>query len=237
MIEHKIKNSIIIPTAFDKCQELLKPCIESIIKFTNLLETEVIVVANGCTDDTENYVRWLEQSYIQIPQFPPYINDNRQLCPRDRFKVISFPEAIGYPAAINAGIREAKGEFIIPFNNDNILLGQEYNKWIEILSQPFEDSKVAITGPWMMHSAEIDREFLCFFCVMIRKSILNEIGLLDEIFTPGFGEDVDLSCKAVDAGYKIIAVDTTDYDAAAGLGLGHFPIYHKATQTLKHLGA
>lgn len=213
-----IKHSIIIPTAFDKCEELLKPCVESILQYTDLNETEVIVVSNGATDNTDSYIESLASH-------------------NGSFRLISFPEAIGYPAAINAGIKGAQGEFIIPFNNDNILLGQEHNNWIKILSKPFSDPKVAITGPWMMHSAEINREFLCFFCVMIRKSVLSEIGLLDEIFTPGFGEDVDLSCKAVDAGYKIIAVDTTDYDAAAGLGLGHFPIYHKATQTLKHLGA
>lgn len=55
-----MKYSIIIPTAFDKREELLQPCIESIQKYTDLTDVEIIVVANGCTDDTVNWCDSLE---------------------------------------------------------------------------------------------------------------------------------------------------------------------------------
>ena len=47
--------SIVIPT-YNYCNDLLKPCLESIIKYTDLLDLEVLVVANGCTDNTKEYV-------------------------------------------------------------------------------------------------------------------------------------------------------------------------------------
>lgn len=206
-----IKYSIIIPTAFDKLEELLKPCIESIIKYTDLNETEIIVVSNGATDGTDEYVRSL---------IPPV-------------KLLSFPKAIGYPAAINEGTFIADGEFIIPFNNDNILLEQEKDSWIKILADPFKDPKVGISGPWLNWCPSAERDFLIFFCVMIRKSIFNELGELDvEAFSMGYGEDCDFCCKVEDAGYKIACIDVTSYDG--NMGIGYFPIYHAGNKTFKN---
>jgi glycosyltransferase involved in cell wall biosynthesis len=45
------KYSIVIPT-YNHLEDCLKPCIESIIQHTDLQDVEIIIVANGCTDDT-----------------------------------------------------------------------------------------------------------------------------------------------------------------------------------------
>lgn len=205
-----IENSIIIPTAFDKCEELLKPCIESIIKFTDLSRTEIIVVANGCTDNTVDWCRMFRE-----------------------IEIVFFEEAIGYPAAINAGIQKAKGEFVIPLNNDTILLEQYKNCWIDVLRQPFSDPKMAITGPWMNWCPYAERDFLIFFCVMIRKSVLDVIGMLDvEAFSVGYGEDCDLCCKAQAAGFKIAQVPGQQKLAYDGrIATGQLPIYHAGNKT------
>ncbi len=192
-----IKYSIIIPT----CKENnLIPCLESIRKFTDLSETEIIVICNGYDGN------------------PPV-----------DVSAISFSEKIGYPAAINAGIASAQGEFIILLNDDTQLLEQSKNQWIELLSTPFSDEKMAITGPWMVKNTEIDRDFMIFFCVMIRKSALDLIGPLDaKAFGFGYGEDVDLCCRAVDFGYKIAQVPVSyklPYDGR--IAVGQFPIWHE----------
>lgn len=141
---------------------------------------------------------------------------------------------IGFSAACNAGIKASSGEFVVLLNDDTILLDQPNNQWIELLSAPFSDPKVAITGPWMMNNTEINRDFLCFFCVMIRKSVLSEIGDLDVTFGHGYAEDVDLCCKAVDAGYKIQQVpDSNKVPYDGKLGVGNFPIYHAGNQTFQ----
>ena len=209
-----IENSIIIPTAFAKREELLQPCIESIQKFTDLDTTEIIVVANGCTDDTLEYSE------------------------ANGCKVVMWPRAIGYPAAINSGVESAQGEFIIPFNNDNILLEQPRNQWIEILRQPFGDPRTAVSGPMKEFCPWAEYHFILFFCTMIRKSVFEQLGGLDEIFTPGIGEDTDFCCKVQRAGHRITQVPDDDdyrfYDH--NRRLGNFPIFHAGTKTFQHLG-
>ena len=56
--------------------------------------------------------------------------------------------------------------------------------------------------------------------------------MLDDTFGAGYGEDVDLSCKAEDAGFEIRQVPdetTPQYDGR--FGYGNFPIYHAGNRT------
>jgi len=200
--------SIIIPTAFDGLESRLKPCLESIRKFTDLSETEIIVVKNGCT--------WVEDLMVD--------------------QVLSFNEAIGYPAAINAGINVAKGDYVVLLNDDTILLEQSRHTWIDLLLRAFWDERMAVAGPWMNWCPWAEHNFLIFFCVMIRKSVFERIGVLDEeAFGVGYGEDCDFCCKAKAVGYKICQVpiaDKLDYDGR--MALGQFPIYHAGNETFRN---
>lgn len=42
------------------------------------------------------------------------------------------------------------------------------------------------------------------YCMLLRRTMLREIGLLDTRFWPGNFEDNDICCRAVEAGYKIV---------------------------------
>jgi len=199
--------SIIIPTC--KSANLI-PCLESIRKYTELAgDVEIIVVMNGY-----DHVKFEAPEHI---------------------KIVWFDQMIGYPAACNAGIRASTGDFIVLLNDDTELLPQQPNQWLDILSAPFSDPEMAITGPWMMHNTEINKDFLCFFCCMIRKSALDKIGLLDEAFGAGYAEDVDLCCRAIASGYRIAQVPNdgkVPYDGR--IGVGAFPIYHQGNQTFQN---
>ncbi len=210
--------SIIIPT-WKHLEDLLKPCIESIIKFTDFSETECIVVANGCGDDgTREYVESLGAP----------------------FKLVWIEEQNGYTKSINAGIRVARGEFLVPFNNDNILLEQPIHAWINTLYAPFiATPTVGITGPVTNYCPSAQRDFLLFFCVMIRREALNQIGgQLDEIFSPGGGEDTSACCELQKAGWKMVDVggptqlanknDPTLPAYQQNIWVNSFPIYHAA---------
>ena len=48
-----------------------------------------------------------------------------------------------------------------------------------------------------------------FSCVIIKKEVIDKIGLLDEAFTPAFWEDWDYAFRAQYAGYNMIYVNTT----------------------------
>lgn len=202
------KYSIVIPT-YNHCDDLLKPCIESIEKYTDISNVEIIVVANGCTDNTREYVESLGNSV----------------------KLIWVDEAIGYTKATNLGIQKATGEYVILLNNDTELLAQQQNEWLMMLEEPFKDPKVGLTGPLELFDNYANSRVLIFFCVMIRRELFNKIGLLDEIFTPGGGEDIDFTVRANLAGYKSVAISQSEFSAEARTNVGVFPIWHKDNKT------
>ena len=50
-----------------------------------------------------------------------------------------FDKPLGYAKAVNAGIKASKGEYVVLFNDDCVLLPQAPNEWIERLRRPFEE--------------------------------------------------------------------------------------------------
>lgn len=205
----RIKFSIIIPT-YNHLESDLQPCIESIVKTTNISggDLEIIVVANGCSDGTEQYVKSL------VPAFPA-------------FKLLSFPHPMGYTRAMNTGICASSGEFVVPFNNDNVLLDWGTDVWLSLLSAPFANPKVGLSGPFRQFRNF--KPFVVFCCCMIRRSLFWEIGMLDEAFNPGAGEDTDFCMKALERGYLVVQVPQEKTDT---LPSGPFPLWHKGGRTV-----
>ncbi|VVB51801.1 Glycosyltransferase family 17 [uncultured archaeon] len=207
-----MKVSVVIPT-YNHCEDLLKPCLESLKANTDLTQTEIIVVANGCKDNTKEYVESLGEP----------------------FNLVWFDEGMGYTKSTNAGIVRAAGDYIILLNNDTVIY-PPFNKWVDILLEPFSDSTVGMTGPMLTHCPEADRDFLIGFCVCIKREMFDRFGILDEIFSPGYGEDTDFCCKIQDAGFKIIQVcpsNTYANDNSKQM-VGQFPIFHKGNVTFKN---
>lgn len=201
-----MKYSIIVTTS-NHCEDYLKPCIQSIEENSDMAITEILVVANGCKDGTREY---LEEK---------------------KLKSIWFDESIGYTKAVNEGLRVVNGEYIVLLNDDTVIKGSQ---WLDLLEKPFKDPQVGITGPmkftWMC--GEIERTAMAFWCVMIRQTLIQEIGLLDEVFNPGMGEDGDYCIRAELVGYKLVQVPE---DGSKEFGEGtdnlSFPIYHKGNGT------
>jgi glycosyltransferase involved in cell wall biosynthesis len=201
------KYSIIIPTAFAKWESILKPCLESIKLNTNMDESEVIVVANGCTDNTA-------------------VAAHEMGC-----EVVLYADPIGFPRAVNAGINVATGDFLVVLNNDVIIYAKN---WLDLLTAPFADPTVGITGPMKERSQVINQEFILFFCACISRKVIDKIGLLDEIFSPGYSEDIDFCRRAADAGFKIVQVPDESHNYyAPSRRTGNFPIYHAGNETFK----
>ena len=202
-----MKYSIIIPT-YNHCDDLLKPCIESIYRFSNPDEFEIIVSANGCTDNTAQYLKELQETHSKI-------------------KVAWAAEPLGFSRPVNKGIALAAGEYIVLLNNDTLILNQPHNNWLTRLSEPLKtDPSIGISGILSQYSKITERDFLIFFCVMIRRSMIDEIGMLDEDFKTGGQEDVEFCYRAELAGYKLHNV--TESKTA---NVGDFPIWHVGEAT------
>jgi GT2 family glycosyltransferase/2-polyprenyl-3-methyl-5-hydroxy-6-metoxy-1,4-benzoquinol methylase len=211
----KKKISIIIPT-LNHLDDCLKPCCESIIKNTVLTDDiEIIVVANGCSDETKKYVQSLSKHFV----------------------LMWFNEPMGYPRAINAALLKAKGDYIVLLNNDTqILSWAGVNTWLSMLLQPFDDPMCGLSGPALQHNHEINEDFLIFFCVMISRKVIDDIGLLDEAFSPGAGEDTDFCIKAVRKGYKLVQIPCNEATSEDGKQIvGKFPLWHQAEATVHDL--
>ena len=54
-----------------------------------------------------------------------------------------------------------------------------------------------------------ERQKLIGFCILIKRSALEDVGLLDERFTPGNFEDDDYSIRLIDKGYKLVLCKDT----------------------------
>jgi GT2 family glycosyltransferase len=211
-----LKYSIIIPT-YDYCNELLIPCVESIIHHTTLENIELIISANGCKDNTELFLQDLKTFFTE-----------RNL--PNNFKNVWFNEAIGYPKAINEAIKISTGDKVILLNNDCVLLDQVKDYWIKMLEQPFlENEKVGITGPLLLMDKHLKKDLLFFFCVMIDRKVIDKIGLLDEVFSPGNCEDIDYCLRALNSGFELKQAGNWE-NTKTGYN-GSVPIFHKSSQT------
>jgi len=207
------KYSIVIPT-YNHCEDLLKPCLESIIKYSDMSQIEVIVVANGCVDNTREYVESLG----------------------DPFKLVWIDEASGYTKSTNEGIKVTRGEYVILLNNDTEILESQKQDWINLLEGPFKAKKnVGLAGPLQLYDKYAASLVLIFFCVMIKREVFDKIGLLDEIFSPGGGEDIDFSVRAMQAGYECVQLEPTTFNGITNIG--KFPIWHKDNKTFGEIPA
>jgi GT2 family glycosyltransferase len=209
-----MKYSIVIPT-YNHLENHLKPCLRSIAKNTILSDIEVIVVANGCTDGTKEYVNSLGGP----------------------FKLFNFKDPLGYTKATNIGIQQCNGENIVLLNNDTEILDfQDKSEWLRMLESPISNGGIsgvtnAELGETVPEEGKIGGWFTVFFCAMASAKMFEDVGLLDEDFSPGVGEDVDLCLRARKKGYRPVTVPV---DAPFNYHTT-FPIYHKNSGTFRFI--
>jgi len=172
-----MKYSIVIPT-YNNCEKYLKPCIDSIIKHTDMTNVELVVSANGCKDNTKAYLDYLATA---VPNLYVVWND----------------QPLGFAKATNNGIRVCKGEKIVLLNNDTQILD---HGWLGKL-----DTNGDISAVWTQYSTITKRRFAVFFCVMIDPKVFQTIGFLNEEYGTGGCEDIEFCYEAEQAGFKIDA--------------------------------
>lgn len=215
-----MKYSIIIPT-YNHCNDLLKPCVDSVLTHSRMTDVELIISANGCTDNTWNYLQDLEQRFDAIGM-------------RHHFRYVWNDQPLGYSRANNVAITQASADLVVLLSNDTLLLPQEHNFWLEALSRPFAAlPNVGISCVVKHHSLAAAHDYAIFFCVMIHKQVFTKVGLLNEDYEVGGCEDVEFSIETERAGYQVVECSPTSWHAdIVGFG-GDFPIYHKGQGTVR----
>lgn len=214
-----MKYSIVIPT-YNHCDDLLKPCIESIFKFSNITDIELIISANGCKDNTNEYLASLREKFDFLG-----LTEN--------FKIVWDDKPLGYSRACNAGIEVATTDLIVLLNNDTILLEQHKNRWLDQLASVFvNNEKAGISCLIKSESEPAGHDFAIFFCVMIHRRVFNKIGLLSLDYGAGGGEDTEFSIECERAGFQVLECVSKQWNHAVGMYSGDFPIYHMGEGTV-----
>lgn len=214
-----MKYSIVIPT-YNHCDDLLVPCVNSILTHSRMQDVELIISANGCVDNTWDYIHSLHAQFDQIGM-------------GRHFKHVWSDLPLGYSGANNAAIPMATTDKIVLLNNDVILLPQHRSTWLDALNTPFDqDDSTGITCVVKSWSDPAAHDFAIFFCVMIHRKVFDRIGLLNEAYGKGGGEDTEFSIECERAGFKVTQCLPKTWSDTAHTFTGTFPIYHKGEGTV-----
>ena len=230
--------------------EYLEPLLASIERYTSGLHYEVIMVDNGSTDGT---VEWIEQHHPEIVLTHNLAN-------------------LGFTRGTNQAIAKAKGEFLLLLNPDTLLTEDCFSPQITYLR---EHPEVGITIPKVLNAdgsfqqqsrrgdarpAEVFGYFLKLgklfpknrdlngylqswlpedevaevkavsgSCMFIRREVYEQIGGLDEQFF-AYQEDSDYCMRARQAGWKVMYVPLSSIIHYAGEGGSKTNPYHSIFQ-------
>ena len=182
-------------------------CIESVRKFTDNKFIEIIVVDNGSTDGT---VEWLKKQ-------------NDLVC-------VYLDKNYGIASGFDRGYEIATGETVVFLPNDTIVMPN----WLNNLNRAlYSDDSIGgavvsinaglhyqviptnyNTVEEMIEFAKMNnisnpekweyRTLVALMCLAFKKSVLDIAGAFDERFSPAYYEDYDLALNVISNGYKIL---------------------------------
>lgn len=130
--------------------------------------------------------------------------------------VIKNEQNLGFVKATNQGLMASAAPFVVLMNNDT----EAAPGWLAALRAPLK-GRVGVTGPvttargsWQGRELVVRRRvriippgmMLAFFCVMLRRDVIEKVGLLDEAFGVGLGDDDDYSRRVQAAGFQLALV-------------------------------
>ena len=119
---HPDLTSVIVP-CFNQ-EEFTRLCIRALLRHTRRT-WELIVVNNGSTDDTSAYLRGVQDA-APVP-----------------VTVIRNTRNLGFPRAINQGLHEARGEYLVLLNNDAVVTDGWLDHLIGLAEMPIDRSATA----------------------------------------------------------------------------------------------
>lgn len=188
-------------------------CIESIRETTPESAREIIVVDNNSKDDSVDYLR--QQNDIVLIE-----NDFNA----------------GFPGGCNIGIKAAQNDSDIFLLNNDVIVCANSLFWLRMGLYESDGYGAAgcVCNIWynwqnvcengktvewykefaIKHNVPMDncleyKTYLIGYALLLKRNVLNEIGLLDERFFPGNYEDNDLGLRILEAGYANILVNNS----------------------------
>lgn len=180
-----------------------KRCIESVLEKTTR-KYRLTIIDNASDSPTR---RMLESFRKQHPEI---------------ITLIQNEENSGFIRASNQGLRKAETPYVCLLNNDTVVTDSWLTEMIRIASSY---PAIGLVNPSSNNfgkkpgrKSPDEMAFLCReneeeileqaagtgFCLLIKKEVLDKVGLLDEVYGVGFFEDSDFSFRARRAGYRCV---------------------------------
>ncbi len=236
-------------------KHFLEQCLFSVLKAAEKIETEIIVVDNHSADGS---VQMVSEKFPQVQliankknlgfsaannqgiaiskgEFILLLNPDTVVEEDSFYKIVDFMDS--HPAAGGLGVKmiDGKGRFLPESKRGLPTPAVAFYK-IFGLSRLFPKSKLfnryhlGYLSPDEIHEVEV----LSGAFMLLRKKVLDKIGLLDDSFFM-YGEDIDLSYRITQAGYKNIYFPETTIihykgESTKKGSLNYVMIFYKAMQ-------
>lgn len=176
--------------------EYTRICLESI--FTNVSSPfRIIFIDNASTDET-----------------PAYLAGSIGRCPgHGSVVVIRNEENLGWVKGLNQGIRRSEAPYVMFLNNDTEIFPGAIE---EMISLAASDPHVGSVNP-ASNEFDIDRKnwevtkkregqrtelyHAAGFCMLLKREAIEQVGEIDEIYSPGYFEEMDYSERMRQKGF------------------------------------
>lgn len=181
------KCDIVIPV-FNR-PDLTKSCLDSIYEQTDI-RFGLILIDNNSGPETKEYLRSFASTH-------------------DNVLLIRNEENLGWVKAVNQGIGASEAPFVCVMNNDTVVrTGGWLSKMTDVammehdigLVNPHFQAKKGVfsDGPF------IEVDFCRGYCMLIKRNVIEKIGLFDESYGLGYYDDDDYSVRAIRAGFGCV---------------------------------
>ena len=190
-----------------------RQCLESIFTKTSYPNFEIVVVDNASTDGTLEFLRSFAEIHPQV-------------------KLLLNRENLGFAAGNNQGVEASTGEYLVFLNNDIVVT----HGWLSRLVGHLRNPQAGAVGPVTNYAGNESRisvdysdivglddfarrythdhagqtfeiRMLALFCLAVRRTVIDTVGLLDERFDVGMYEDDDFSLRIRQKGYTILCAE------------------------------
>ena len=203
----------VVILSYSQFDQTTGPCLDS-LREVDTADLEIIVVDNDSDEAT--------------------LNRLAAAASKDhRIRLVLNKENRGFAGGNNDGVAHAHAETIVLLNSDTRVLPNS----LSLLANLLDDIDApAVIGPvtnaagneqqiyfyqgdvqsiltqgelWSHHAARsfFHTDMLSFFCVAMRKETYDELGGLDESYSPGFYEDADFCFRAVQKGVQLVVLE------------------------------